>query len=125
MFGKENRRGVGNTAQTAVGHRKDAEFVHSPEAVFKGAHEAEIGMGVAFKVKDRVNDVFQNAGAGEGTLLGDVPHKKEGGAGGFGKACEPSRAFAHLRDAPRGAVQFNGKKRLNGVDDDKFGFKPQ
>ena len=105
-----------------VGHREDAEFVHRSETVLEGADEAEVRVGVPFEVEHRVDDVLENARTRERPVLRDVPHEKERDPETLGGAGEPRRAFAHLRDRPRRAVEVAREKRLNRVEDDEFGL---
>ena len=52
---EEDRRGVGDLAQTVLDHREEGEFIGRPEAVLGGAHDSPTGTGVALKVKHRID----------------------------------------------------------------------
>ena len=122
MFRQENGRRIGNGAQTAVGHRKDTEFVDGTETIFKGANQTEVAVGVAFKVQNRIDDVLKHAGSGESTVLCHMPHENERGTSGLGQSSQSSRTFPNLRNAARSRFQIRAVERLNGVDDNKLRF---
>ena len=121
MLRQKQRRRIRDAAQTALGHREYAEFVHRAEAVLERAHEAERRMRVAFEVQHRIDDVLEHARPGEIALLRHVADHDDGGARLLGDARELRRAFAHLRDrAGRGGQRF-GINGLDRIDDGDFG----
>ena len=64
MLAQKNRTRVTHTLESFFGHRKNADFVHCAKSVFDGAHQSVGGMGVAFKVQNRIDHVLQNTWAG-------------------------------------------------------------
>ena len=79
-------------------------------------------MRIPFKIKHRIDNVFQHAGPGQRAVLRDVTYKKEGCPGGLRQPGQSCRAFPHLRDAPGSTIQGGTEKRLNGVDHHEFGL---
>ena len=80
-------------------------------------------MTVAFELQDRVDDVFQHAGPGKASVLGDMAHQDDRDVLFFGDVDESLRATSYLADAAR----QRGKRRivdgLNRVDHDHFGAR--
>src|SRR6267378_7083882 len=84
MLRQENRRRIGNPAQSLVGHREHAQLVHRAEAILESADKPEALVRIAFEVQDCVYDVFHDARARDRALLGDVAdeHHDRAGSGG-------------------------------------------
>ncbi len=116
-FGQEQGGGIGDLGQAQIGHLENADLVGGAVAVLHGAQDAELMAAVAFEIQDRVDHVFQHAGAGKGAVLGHVAdqHKRE--IAGF---CQPDQfetAGAHLGDGAGGAFDGVDPHRLDRVDD--------
>ena len=78
---------------------------------------------VAFKLDDRVDDMFQNLRTGQCPFLVDVPYQQYRDATRFGKAEQCRRTFSYLRDAARRTVHLFGVYGLDGIDDNYFGME--
>src|SRR5437899_1305474 len=75
---EEGCRGVRHLDQAALPHLEDRHLVGRAEAVLDGAQYAERVRAVALEVEDGVDQVLEDARAGERTLLGDVSDQKAG-----------------------------------------------
>ena len=98
MLAEKNRARIADAFESFFGHRKHANFVHRTKAVFDRTHQSVGGMGVAFKVQNRIDHVLQHARASQSTFFGDMPDQHNSRARGFGHAGEMRRTFTHLGD---------------------------
>ena len=71
---------------------------------------------LAFEVQHHVDDVFEHAWPGNGTLFGDMPHDDNRDVGVFGDAQQAQGPFAHLPHRPCCRAEFFEVYRLDGVD---------
>ncbi len=110
---QEQRGGIGNAAQSFVGHGEHAQLVDRAEPVLGRAHQSKAGVGVAFEVQHTVHHVLEHARPRDGAFLGDVAHEQQGGAGSLREARELRGALAHLRHAARRRLQ---RFRVHGLD---------
>ena len=62
---EEQRRGIGDVGQAAVGHLEHADLVGRAEAVLDRAQDAELMAALALEVEHRVDHVLEHAGAGD------------------------------------------------------------
>ena len=106
MLAQKNRARIAHAFEAFFGHRKNTDFVHGAKAVFDGAHQAVSGMGIAFKVQNRIDHVLQHARARQCTFFGDMPDQHDRRSGGFSHAREMRRTFTHLRDGAWRACQL-------------------
>src|SRR5690606_39601531 len=67
--GQEDGGRIGHLAQAAVGHGKDAQLVHRPEAVLEGAQDAIAAAGLALEVQHRIDHVLEHARTGYAPFL--------------------------------------------------------
>ena len=118
---EEEGGGVFDGFEAGAGHAEEADFEGGAEAVFGGADDAVVVVGVAFEIEDGIDDVFDELGAGEDAFLGDVADEADGGAGGFGEVDEFSAAVAELGDGTGGGGISRVVDHLDGVDDGERG----
>ena len=118
---QKERRRIGNTPQSAIGHRKDAELIDRPEPVFEGTHQPIRRMGIAFKIEDGVDHVLEHPRAGQRAFLGDMADHHDDGVRLLGQARELGCAVAHLCHRPRRRAELIGADRLDRVDHHDFG----
>ena len=71
------------------------------------AQNAELVSAVALKIEDCVDHVFQDAGSGDASVLGNMADQEQRRARVFGVAHEIVRGGAHLRDG-----SWRGVERL-------------
>ena len=69
--------------QTFPAHAKKAQFVGGAEPVLLGPEHAQIAAGL-FEVENRIHQVLNRLGTGDGSLLGDMGHQKENRPQGLG-----------------------------------------
>ncbi|CAM5701494.1 hypothetical protein SFUMM280S_00790 [Streptomyces fumanus] len=74
-------------------------------------------MPVALEGQDDVHQVFQQAGAGDGAVLGDMAHQEGGHAALLGGADQRAGDLPDLGHAAGGAVDLGGGDGLHGVED--------
>ena len=115
---QEDRRGVADGAQAALGHGEDAELVDGAEAVLDRPQHPKAAARLALEVEHRVDHVLQHPRPGDGALAGDMADQEQDGAAGLGEAHQPRGALAYLGDRAGGRLQGLGVDRLDRVDDD-------
>ena len=113
---QKNRRWVGHTFQSLLGHRKHTQLIGRAEAVFHRPYHAVIGMLVALEIKHRVHHMLEHARAGNRTIFGNMPHQNHRNAHLLGHARELRRTFAHLRHRARRGRDLVGIHGLNRID---------
>ncbi|CAM5256260.1 hypothetical protein SFUMM280S_05608 [Streptomyces fumanus] len=94
-----------------------ADLVGGAVAVLDAAHQAQPRVPVALEGQDDVHQVFQQAGAGDGAVLGDMAHQEGGHAALLGGADERAGDLPDLGHAAGGAVDLGGGDGLHGVED--------
>ena len=72
---------------------------------------------VSFKGQHNINNVLQHSGARQLAVLGDMPHRHDGGTGGLGKMNQLGAAVANLAWGPRHGIHASVVHQLNGVQD--------
>ncbi len=82
--GEEHRRRIGNRDEAGADHLEQPEFVRRAEAVLDRAEQAERMVAIALELEHRVDDVFEDARAGEVAVLGDVADEHDR------RCCAPS-----------------------------------
>ena len=65
--------------------------------------------------------MLQDAGPGDGAILGNMPREQNGNASGLGPLHEPHGALPNLAHAPRRSPQLIEVNRLDGIDDHQMG----
>ncbi len=74
---REKHRGwIGDCLKPTFGHRKDAKLIHRAKPVLDSTHHPKAGLCIAFKVKHRIDHVFQQARARKRTLFGDMANNE-------------------------------------------------
>ena len=94
----EQLRRVGDADQTCAGHLEDAELVRRAEAVLGGAEDAVGAVAVALELKDAVDEMLEDSGPGDGTVLRHVADEEDGDAGLLGDSQEAGGCFPDLSD---------------------------
>src|SRR5258706_6964951 len=120
MLRQENRRRIGNPAQSLVGHREHAQLVHRAEAVLEGADKPEALVRIAFEVEHGVDDVLPYARTRDRALLGDVADEHHDRPARLGVTRQVRHALAHLRDRAGSGGELLRVERLDRVDDGDF-----
>jgi len=112
----EAGRCVEDLDESVLAHLEDAGLLGRAEAVLDRAHGPVAALTLAFEGEDAVNEVLEDARAGERPLLGHVPDEQNRDALPLGDRDDPCRNLAHLTDRPGAARQLAGIERLHGVD---------
>ena len=87
---------VGDLGDAVAGHLEAADLVGRAEAVLERADEAQRGLAVALELADDVDEVLEQARAGDRAVFGDVADEQHGQVAVFGDADEGARDLAHL-----------------------------
>ena len=66
--------------------------------------------------------MFQNLWASNVSVFGYMTNQDYGNVGFFGKFYQFGSSFSNLRNTSRSRFDIISMKRLNGIDDDDFGF---
>ena len=117
----EHRRWIGNSLQSSAGHLEHAEFISRPEAVLRRAKYAVCVVAVALELQHAIDEMFQNAGTGDGSLLCHVTDEKQRDAELLGQPEQASGRFANLGYRSGSGTDFRRVERLDGVDDADVG----
>ena len=113
---QEQRRGIGDVRQAAVGHLEHADLVGRAEAVLHRAQDAELVAALALEIEHRVDHVLEHAGAGDGAVLGDVADQQDRDAAPLGELDQRLRRGAHLAHRARRAVDRVEPHGLDRID---------
>ena len=97
---QEDRRRVLHFLQARAGHGEEAQLVHRAEAVLGGAHDAVAAAGLALEIQHGVDQVLEQARAGDRPVLGDVADDDHRAAGGLRVAHQFCGALAQLGHGP-------------------------
>ena len=116
MLAEKNGAGVGHAFKAFFGHGKNANLVDRAEAVFDGAHQAKLAVGIALEIQHRIDHVLQHARPRQRAVLGHVAHQHDGSATGLGRARQVRCALTHLGHRARRTGELLGIDRLYGVD---------
>ncbi len=114
---EEELIGVGHRSQAGVAHLEEPELPGRPEPVLGGPHHAQRVVAVSLDGEDRVHQVLEGAGAGQGPLLGHVAHQHERHVVELGQVHHDVGARPHLGEAPGGARCARVGHGLDRVDD--------
>ena len=117
----EQLRRILHGDQALGGHLEDAELVGRAEAVLDRAQDAVRTVAIALEVQDAVDEVLENARAGDGALLGDVTDEEGRDALLLAHAQEAAGRLADLAHRARGRAEIRRVERLHGVDDADLG----
>ena len=82
-----------------------------------GAHEAQGGLAVALELAHDIHEVFEQAGAGDRAVFGDVADEQHRQVAVLGDADEGGCDLAHLRRSAGEAVGERARHGLHRVDD--------
>ena len=104
---------VGDRRDPVVGQVEAAHLVDRAEAVLHRADHAEPGVAVALEVEDHVDDVLEDARAGDRAVLGDVADEHRGDVAGLGDPDQRGGDLLHLGD-PAGHAVDVGRPRWSG-----------
>ncbi len=100
-----------------AGHLEQADFVRAAEAVLHASHDAMGMEAVALEIRDGIDDVLDELGAGQRALLGDMPDQNDRRAAGLGQVNQVHAAIAQLRDRPRRGGKLRLVNHLDRIDD--------
>ena len=75
-FGHEQPRRIGHLLEPRLLHLEDPHLVCRAVPVLYGAKQPEGVRAVAFEIEDRVHQVLERPGPGDGPFLGDVPDEE-------------------------------------------------
>ena len=99
-------------------HLEYADLIDRPEAVLYAAQKPVAAEALAFEIEDDVDDVLEQAGAGDVSVLRDVADDEDRDAGGLAPAHQLHRGLAELGDAAGRLSSGFCVHRLDGVDDE-------
>src|SRR4029450_13737692 len=74
--GPEDLRWVRHALEPSAGHLEDAQLVRRAEAVLDGTQDAMRVVAIALELEHAVDQVLEDARAGDGAVLGDVTDEK-------------------------------------------------
>ena len=114
---EEQSAGVGDLGDAVTGHLEAAHLIRRPEAVLVGAHETQRGLAVALELQHDIHEVFEQAGAGDRAVFGDVADEQHRQVAILADADERRRDLAHLRGPAGEPVGEAGGDGLHAVDD--------
>ena len=78
---EELGRDSATSPQAGSGQLEDADFIGRTEAVFHRAQDAELMRAFAFEGQHGIDHMFDDTGAGDLSVFGDVADEDDGGAG--------------------------------------------
>ena len=108
-------RGVGHLHQSLLPHLEDSDLVGGAEAVLDGPQNSEGVSGIPLEIEYGVHHMFQDPGAGESPVLGDMADDEDRDAAPLGQGHELAGALPDLADATWGRFQRIGVHGLNGI----------
>jgi hypothetical protein len=117
---RNRAEGFGDFGQTAAGHLEHADFVRRAEAVLHRAQDAELVAALALEIKDGIDHVFDDAGAGDLAVLGDMADQDHRHAAPLGEGHQLMRAARTCATEP-GAASTCRPHGLDRIDDRKGG----
>ena len=120
-LGEEELGGVGNLAEAASLHLKDAYLGGRAEPVFQRTEDAEPIVAVALKLEDGVHDMFHHLRACQRAILGNMSHKDDRHPALLRIALKFGGTFPYLGDASCRGVDIFGTDSLYGVDNEEVG----
>ena len=85
-----------------------------------GANEAQARLAVALKLQHDIHEVFEQPGAGNRAVFGDVADEQHGQVAVLAHPDQRRRDLAHLRRAAGESVSETGGSGLHAVDDDEL-----
>ena len=94
----EELRRVGHADETGGRHLEDAELVRRAEPILRRPQDAVLVVAVAFELQDAVDEVLEDARAGDRAVLRDVADEHRGHRRLLRDAEQPACRLAHLRD---------------------------
>lgn len=106
-----------------VDHLEHTDLIRRSKTVFHGAQNAERQATLAFEIDHRIDEVFDDAGAGDLSVLGNVPDQDHNRAGFLGEAHQFVCARAHLRDRAGRSFDTISPQRLDRIHYDNLGFQ--
>ena len=112
-FGKENLGVIVHALNAAVRHLEHAHLLCRAKAVFDGAEQLEIILGLSLEIEDGVHDMFQNLWPCKRAFLGDVADNEKGDIAGFSNPHKLCGALAHL---PNRACRRGQRFRIDGLN---------
>ena len=118
-LGEEQAGRVRHFHEPALLHLEDPDLVRRPEAILHRPQHTVGVMALALEVQHRVDEMLEDAGAGDGALLGDVTDEERGDARALGQRHQARAALAHLGDAAGRRLQVGQEHGLDGVDDER------
>ena len=108
--------GVGHPLEAAAGHLEQPQLPGRTEAVLDRPQQAQGVVAVALEGQHGVDQVLEQAGAGQGPLLGDMADQDGRGPRRLGHGRQLLGAAPHLDHRARARVQVRVPHGLDGVD---------
>ena len=106
--------------QTFLRHFQKRHLVGGAETVFHTAQNAVILITLSLKIHHHIHHMFQQTGAGDDALLGDMAGDHHGDLLPLGQLKQFRRTFADLSHTAADGIDALVKKRLNGVNDQEL-----
>ena len=103
----EELGGIGDPDEAGGRHLEDSELVRRAEAVLDRAKHAVRAVAVAFELEHAVDEVLEDARAGDGAILRHVPDQEDGDAFLLRQPEQATGGFPHLATDP-GAEPSSG-----------------
>ena len=107
---------LGHADEPGAGHLEDGELVRRAEAVLRRAQDAMLVVAVALELEDAVDQVLEDARAGDRPVLRHVADEEHRDSRLLGHAQQPRRGLAHLRDRAGRRAELGRVERLHRVD---------
>ena len=95
--GEKQSARVGDLGDAVSGHLEAAHLIRRSEAVLVRAHEAKGRLSITLELADHVDEVLEQARAGDRTIFGDVTNEKHGQVAILRDPDERRRHLPHLR----------------------------
>jgi hypothetical protein len=102
-------------------HRQQAHLAGRTKTILDATEDPLVAKAIPFEIEDNVDQVFQGARSGDGSVLGDVTHKQHCDAAPLGCCHQAGDGGAHLRRTPRAPGNPAVVDGLHGVDDRQRG----
>src|SRR5690606_38548254 len=114
-------RWICHSFESASRHLENADLICRSEPILSCPDDPMIVVPVAFKIEDRVHDVFERLWAGNRAFFSYVAGDKDRHTGSLGQHHQSAGGLAHLRNTARSRLDTVAVDRLYRIDDGEAG----